>query len=535
MKLMNSIEIDGIFWLEETEFDENKGVSGHLTIDTEGRSQLRLHDVNRMYQDDLVVKTFQSMEDGVIHTYDWITGLGSKGECIWMHNGYHSGKTSLQALPTENLFSAQTVFIHQDQPLKKISIERPNQIAFNGLTCEIEGVWEWLGVSGFQYPINVAQWYWGNHEEILEVRYKCPPVDFLESREPLQWDENKPEVSVAFRIVPTSYTAPWFPEDTYPKFALEETTTIEVKPKTGLLKISDVVKHLLILRNFFAVSMDTPVNVVQCNVSAANACWGEVNGKPVTGLSMYRNIGRLRGEPFKPGRTYVIINRSNRIGPHGHLWTRLTAWYVKYRKLGYAIEEYLDGRFIGGHLSGKVMALWRAIDALAGEDRKPIADKLRHTLKPVIKDKQERRYWISKMNRIRGSLAHGDKKQPPSLIDLDVAYALFIIIFNFHILTELGLESDDLLGKDDRVGLLEYLQTNHIHIGSLHRHYVAIVDECKQLGHVVDSPEALKFNQIKKELRSGDTEGEELKIVLEVAGWSRQGADAWISPSAKLS
>lgn len=521
MKLENSIEIDGNFWLEAALAD-SRSTSGCLTIDNDGSSQLRLPnnigniEISKIFSQCILSETRLSA---------WITGQGHNGELIWLHVYAED-----MVLMTRGCLPVKTVFIHKSLPMfQEICTDRPSQIAFDRFTCEIEGVWEWLGVSGFQYPVDVAQWYWGDRKAPLEVRYQCPSIEFLESRQPLKWDDNKPKVSISFKISPAPFFVPPGPEFTYPKFVLEENTTIEVTPESGSFGVSDVVDHLLILRNFFAISMDMPVNVVQCNVSTVNANWGQVDGKPITNLSMYHTIGRLHGKPFRRGKHYVRIDRANRVGKHGHLWPRLTAWYDHYNKREYAIEEYLDGRFQNGPVSApRVMALWRAMEALAGTNKKPIKDTLHHILKSVIKDNNERCYWVLKINRIRGGLAHGDNKRRPSLDELAVAYTLFIIAFNFCILTDMGMEADNLLSKDDRVGQLHYLDTG-MSIRYLRRCYADIVTRCNQLGNKTNLP--MTICQIRQRLRLEESkEGEELEVVLNISGWKKKDADTWLPP-----
>ena len=521
MKLANSIEIDGIFWLAEAELDENKSVGGHLTINTDGSSQLRLYNAEKVNIHEILSQCIP----GATHPSIWITGRGRNEELIWLY--VHAIDIPL-AVRTGRCLTVRTVFIHNSlQSLRNVCIRRPDQIAFNGLTCEIEGVWEWLGVSGFHYSVDVGQWYRGDRKEPLDIRYECPSVDFLESRKPLKWRKNKPKVSITFRIAPASYSVPHGSKFIYPKFTLKEATTIEIRPESGSLEVSDVVEQLLLLRNFFAVSMDMPVNIVQCDVYAANDYWGEVNGTPIANLSMYRNIGYLHGKPFRPGKEYVRIDRTDRVGERGHLWPRLTAWYEHYDERGYAIEEYLDGHFQDGPVSAtRVMALWRAIEALVEASRERIAIKLHSILEPVIEDNNERKFWVQKLARIRGNLAHGDNKRRPSLNDLEMAYSLFITAFNFHILKEIGIGTGNLLDKDNQKGLLHHLDTGSMSMGYLHRYYIDVIRICKQCPNTINSP--LTIDQIRENLRL--KEEQELNVALEIAGWHQKEADTWVHP-----
>ena len=195
--------------------------SGQLTIDTNGRAQLRLHDVNQLYLEDITKRFFQRFS-GTVSPYDWITGVGSEGQLIWLHSAVTTGGLSFGGGPKVHSFFAPYVFIGKQPGGNEFTMERLDHLTFTRLICEIEGVWEWLGVSGFRYPLEIHQWFLEGCKEPLKVQYERPSNDSLQSEGP--WaHEDRPEVTLAFRVAPTTYTAP-FNGRIYPEFVLKETT-----------------------------------------------------------------------------------------------------------------------------------------------------------------------------------------------------------------------------------------------------------------------------------------------------------------------
>lgn len=533
MRLANPIEIEGIFWFEEADYDERKRLSGYLTVDTDGRAQLRLRDVNALFAHDTTKRSFQ-MLDGIVRPYDWITGLGTGGELIWVHKAVIVGNQIFggSAISIKGLalggdsqvysFSAPYVFIGNRPNSDAGTRERPNALEFKSLACEIEGVWEWLGISGFKYSKDIAQWYLGDCQEILDIQYERPSENSLQSEEPLEWHEGRPKANLAFRVTPSYCRAP-FTGQIYPEFTLKETTTIEIKPAEGAFNLSDVTQHMKMLRNFFAIVMDAPVDIVQCEVSTAET-WRQ-GGKSITTLSLYCNTGKLEGDAYAPGRVKTaLLGRPLTECKNRDIWTKLIAWYEQYAEHEYAIGEYLAGRFSVAPLSSRVMALWRALDSLTKSTG--IKHSLRCLLKPILGNKKEREFWIEKLADTRNKLAHGRRTEdwrPPSRDDLEIAYAMFVFAINLYVLESIGWTRDVLLGGDNRAGWLFFLETEW-RLGDLHRFYLG--DKCKKLSETDPGPVTLR--EIECRLGLGD-KNDELKTALEWSGWKRKG-NLWHAP-----
>lgn len=339
MRLAEPIEIEGTFWLEDVDSDEDKGISGQLTIDTDGRTRLRLHDVNQLYLEDITKRFFQRFS-GTVSPYDWITGVGSEGQLIWLHRAVTTGGLSFGG-PKVHSFLVSYVFIGKQLGGSGFPLERLDHLAFTRLICEIEGVWEWLGVSGFRYPLEIHQWFLEGCKEPLKVQYERPSNDSLQSEEPWVWHADRPGMTLAFRVAPTTYTAP-FNRRIYPEFTLKETTTIEIKPATRTFNLDDVTEHMRILRNFFALVMDAPVDVRQCEVHVANP-WGQ--GKDPIDLSLYCYTGKLKGNAYEPGHVKtVLLGNCSAARANGSRWPMLRGWYQVYAEHEYAI------RVLGGPL-----------------------------------------------------------------------------------------------------------------------------------------------------------------------------------------
>lgn len=440
MRLSKAIEAEGIFWLSDY-FEQDKGYFGTLNIDIWGFATLTLKDLEGHPLKTAMKKMFQrpfssTSEELYENEYRWITGIVQHNRFAFFNRCIVTGIRTA-GLPLEYRLNVTRVYLTDRiasnySPMPNFDIEP----SFTSFVCEMEGLREWLGISGFQEGSAIWNWQQGDMSEPLEVYYQKP--------EDIETHVKEENISLTFKIQPAISDLPFSGS----KLTLEETAAIEGRTLTGSsLSFDDLINHWLTLRAFFDLVVDEPVSITDIKATPAKS-WVSVKNEPLL-LSIYMPLG------FQVSPPSLDKNRHFKYESQEKLEEMLTIWYQKYRVMERAVWYYFRFRSDSPETDayGAFPLMMTGLEALHtslglsyNKKAKSAAQaRIVHLLEDILPIDMDAEEIAGVMQCRRNTLVHPynrkDELRPsPSRSEIVMYYKVCLAAFKYHLLSLLGLD-----------------------------------------------------------------------------------------------
>ena len=435
MRIKEEIKKSGYFWLPST---PDKKAPGTLSISDGGHIEL---EVIEWFGDGVEVSFNADLKP-----IERIVGRTEEGEPVTLDGCFYKKLPSLRFLPLSSLLSltgsAMKSLIRVSRVLIGATYDEDEPTVFNTLTFSVEGIDEWVGISGISLEPHFE-------ESTATISYQYPAEVSLNL-------DNGMQLLITFGLGTRISRI---------KEARISQKTYFILTSQNARELEDFISVVRKITRFLCFAIDQTVSLDSMSATSDNLRRNIGDG--TTALSLI-NI-YFSSRPYSTDEPK--IQEHNMLFGFGRIQSdvekKIKNWIEAYEDTYPAFDLYFSAkRDEQRHLDEKFLTLARGLEAYHkrkfDEGSVPLDQRIKGVIEPfktVIGDKAKQNDLINKIAQKRNNLTHSNLDLDPQTVDTKDLWTLYLkieLLFQLRLLWSIGFSLEDINSIVANCGQLQW-------------------------------------------------------------------------------